>query len=334
MRRLTVLCLIMLALPIAAEQPKYRLEIDLSGEWRLEIGDREEYAERKYGDDEWERVQVPNAWENEGFPGYDGYAWYRKGFVIPENLRTRQLYLKIGRVDDVDMTYFNGHLIGATGDFPPNYSTAWDTRRLYELPAEYVRYDRENSLAVRVYDPGGGGGIYAGTVGIYTRVDGVVLHIDLSGRWRFRTGDCLAWKEPSYLDTAWGSINVPGQWEKQGHAEYDGFAWYRRTVPIDRELAREKLILMAGKIDDRDAVYFNGREIGQTGRFPVAKDKRHCEECYDVERAYFIPPEALRAGEPNVIAVRVYDHGGYGGIWRGSIGITTREEYLRYAQHR
>ncbi len=319
---------------VAAGKHEYRLEIDLSGEWRLEIGDNEEYAERKYGDDDWERVQVPNAWENEGFPGYDGYAWYRKRFVIPENLRSRQLYLKVGRVDDVDMTYFNGHMVGATGEFPPKYSTAWDTRRVYELPAEYVRYGRENALAVRVYDPGGGGGIYDGKIGIYTRVNGVVLRMDLSGRWRFRTGDSLAWKDPSYRDTAWGSLTVPGHWEKQGFKEYDGYGWYRRTVHIDRDLAREKLILIAGKIDDRDAVYVNGREIGRTGRFPTAKDKHHCEECYNVERAYFIPPEAIRSGDPNVIAVRVYDHGGHGGIWRGSVGITTREEYLRYARHR
>ena len=77
-----------------------------------------------------------------------------------------------------------------------------------------------------------------------------------------------------------------------------------------------------------------GVQIGQTGRFPEGKERNHCEECYSVERGYFIPPELVRGGRRNVVAVRVYDHGGYGGIYRGSVGVTTREEYLRYTRQK
>lgn len=340
MYRSVVVCILCAVFAVPAQQNhgefhrRHRLEVDLKGEWRLEIGDDADFAKRKYADRDWEVVHVPNVWENEGFPGYDGFAWYRKTFMLPANLSQRKLYLVLGRIDDVDVAYMNGHQVGATGELPPNYRTEWETRRIYEIPSEYLRYGRENTVAVRVYDAHSGGGIYAGCVGIFSRLDPLNLRIDLNGKWRFRTGDSLSWAEPSYSHADWGAVTVPGQWENQGFKNYDGFAWYRRTFEIPRDLAREKLIFVGGRIDDRDAVYFNGTQIGSTGEFPQGKKKNHCQECYNVRRAYFLPPELVRPGRDNLIAVRVFDHGGYGGMWRGEVGVATRGEYLRYNQKR
>ena len=66
-----------------------RLEIDLCGDWRFEIGDNPAYAEKNFDDNGWEVIHVPNMWENEGFPGYDGYAWYRLHFFLPAQLKDK-----------------------------------------------------------------------------------------------------------------------------------------------------------------------------------------------------------------------------------------------------
>ncbi|HDQ45065.1 MAG TPA: glycoside hydrolase [bacterium] len=311
-----------------------RLEIDLAGEWLFEIGDNPAYLSPDFEDGDWELIRVPNFWENEGFPGYDGYAWYRLRFFLPLQLRDRVLYLKLGRIDDVDRTYFNGHFIGGQGSFPPKYQTAYDVKRIYRLDPEILKFGEENVVAVQVFDYHLGGGIAEGKVGIFSRHDVLALDIDLGGQWKFSTGDDPMWARPDWDDTGWATISVPNSWENEGFENYDGFAWYRKTLRIGSGLARSKLILMLGYIDDIDEVYFNGVLIGHTGRFPSHKDDWMIRGFNDLERAYFIPPHLIRSGGENVIAVRVYDRGGLGGIVRGYVGITTRDNYLRYMKNK
>lgn len=82
---------------------------------------------------------------------------------IPPNTT---IYLMLGRIDDVDVVYLNGKEIGSGGKFPPDYETAYDRIRKYTIPADYLKEDDENVIAVRVYDGQGLGGIYEGPIGI------------------------------------------------------------------------------------------------------------------------------------------------------------------------
>ena len=305
-------------------------EIELSGEWLFEIGDNLEYAMPDYNDRAWEKINVPAAWENEGFPGYDGYGWYRISFVVPRELSNKVLYLKLGQIDDVDRTYFNGRLVGGKGDFPPNYQTAYDVYRLYELPSNFINFGRKNILAVRIYDRQGSGGIIHGKIGIYSREDVIDLQIDLSGLWRFKTGDKPEWAGDNVDDSHWHTMPVPANWEQHNFPRYDGFAWYRKTVKISKSMAKKKLILLLGRINDIDQTFFNGVEIGHTGAFPVNKKNFHSHK--DEERAYFIPPYLIRPNKTNVIAVRVFDIGKNGGIYSGYVGIASRGDYLKYSK--
>jgi hypothetical protein len=324
-----ILCT-MVAVTPAQEQSSSELvrELDLAGEWRFEIGDNPQYASRKFDDSRWERIRVPGTWENDGFPGYDGYAWYRKKITIDERLRGKKLYLKLGRIDDVDRAFFNGVAVGGMGEFPPSFSTAWNVRRLYPIPEDCIRFGKENTIAIRVYDISQGGGIYQGRIGIYTKPKELTLAVDMHGKWRFRTGDDPSWSSPRFNDSAWIDMPVPSIWEAQGVADYDGVAWYRKEIVIPRKLASAKLILLAGKIDDRDEVYWNGTLIGRTGSI-CDHTPRNCPDCYKVVRTYFIPPQCIKPGAKNLVAVRVCDHGGGGGIYEGPVGVITREEYLR-----
>ena len=80
---------------------------DLTGYWKFSIGDDSAWASPDYDDDNWEEIKVPSNWEDQGYYGYNGFAWYRKTFEISDDFKDEDLYLNLGVIDDVDETYFN-----------------------------------------------------------------------------------------------------------------------------------------------------------------------------------------------------------------------------------
>ena len=139
----------------------------LKGSWLFSIGINEEWISPKFNDSGWEAIKVPSPWEDQGFNGYNGYAFYRKKFTIPSLYKGRMLYLNMGYIDDVDEVYLNGHKIGSTGSFPPDYSTAYNAERIYYIPEEFISFDAPNIIAVKVYDSYEWGGIVSGEPGLY-----------------------------------------------------------------------------------------------------------------------------------------------------------------------
>jgi len=125
--------------------------IDLKGSWKFSIGDNPEWADEDYDDSDWEEINVPSLWENEGFYGYDGFAWFRKTLELNISQLDENLFLYLGYIDDVDETYFNGHLIGLSGSFPPNISTAYNAQRKYFIPTSLLKKGT-NVISVRVFD--------------------------------------------------------------------------------------------------------------------------------------------------------------------------------------
>ncbi|HUL44823.1 MAG TPA: alpha-galactosidase [Bacteroidota bacterium] len=132
--------------------------------WKIAAGDSMAYADPKCDDGSWKAIPVPSHWEDQGFPGLDGYVWYRLKFMAPASWHRGSLRFSFARIDDCDQTYLNGTLIGSTGDFPPNYNSEWAKFRVYTIPENTVNWGGENVLAVRVYDGGGPGGIYSSRI--------------------------------------------------------------------------------------------------------------------------------------------------------------------------
>ena len=303
--------------------------VDLKGQWKFSIGDRELWIRKDYNDQSWEELKVPGNWEDQGFHGYNGYAFYRKKVTISKNYKDHLFFLELGYIDDVDVVYFNGELIGSTGSFPPQYETAYNARREYYIPQDLVTYDEPNVIAVKVYDNYGIGGIVSGEVGLYASLAPMPVDINLAGLWKFKTGDDPSYKEPDYNAGDWNEILVPSFWENQGYRDYDGFAWYRKTFRNTKAMSDEKMVVLLGKIDDIDEVYLNGEFIGSTGNFNNTDRKSSGADYYDALRGYLIPRNILKRGQ-NVIAVRVYDFRKGGGIYEGPVGIVTQEKYIEY----
>jgi hypothetical protein len=304
--------------------------INLEGEWMFSIGDDSAWSSPKYNDRAWDEIRVPSSWENEGFHGYDGYAWYRKHFTISKRYKNYTLYLNLGNIDDADEVYINGELIGFSGSFPPHYETAYNILRIYPVPSSYLNFETNNVVSVRVFDDELEGGILRGDIGLFTMSSSLNMDINLEGKWDFSIGDDLRWKENISDNKNWSSIMVPSFWESQGFREYDGYAWYRKKVFIPSSLKDKKLVLLLGKIDDMDQTFLNGKQIGNTGDFSLLPESFNLNEQYRQLREYYIPRDQIRFDQENVIVVRVYDGFKYGGIYEGPIGIVTQDNWRKY----
>jgi sialate O-acetylesterase len=303
--------------------------LNLKGRWRFTIGDDKKWADPKLNDKDWEEIKVPSAWENEGFYGYDGYAWYRKHFYCSEEFNRSGLYLQLGYIDDVDEVYINGVLVGFSGTFPPDYNTAYNAFRKYSVPVNLLRFNQDNVIAVRVYDSQQAGGITGGDIGFFAKSSGLIPNISLEGEWKFNTGNNSQWLKKDFDDSNWSRIFVPSYWETQGFVDYNGFAWYRKSFKLNQSVVNKKYVLLMGKIDDLDEVYVNGKLIGSTGKMKSEDENIQFSNEWQVFRGYYLPENLLVAGE-NVIAVKVYDGYINGGIYEGPIGLITQEKYASY----
>lgn len=139
--------------------------------------------------------------------------------------------------------------------------------------------------------------------------------------WKFSTGDHPAWADPDFNDEEWRTLLHGSPWEKQGVGNYDGLAWYRQTVEVPKALEAQAkkqggLILSLGKIDDADETFWNGEWLGSTGQMPP-----DYKGAYDAERAYLVPYSRIRFGAAHVVAIRVYDHHGGGGLYAGPVSL-------------
>jgi sialate O-acetylesterase len=110
------------------------------------------------------------------------------------------------------------------------------------------------------------------------------------------------WKSSEHDDKSWKTMSLPGRWEEQGLDGFDGYVWFRKTIVINAADAGKQATIELGEIDDSDDTYVNGILVGSMkGR-------------YNEKRKYGIPAGVLKAGT-NIIAVRVEDYGGGGGLW-------------------
>ena len=142
--------------------PSLQAQNLLKFEWKFKTGDNSAWAWPEYDDSAWETIEAGTDWENQGHGTYDGFAWYRQQILIPEDLREKAaenggLILRLARIDDSDVTYFNGQILGSTGGLPPEYVSGYGELRAYTVPMDRVGWGAQNTIAIRVFDGGGGG---------------------------------------------------------------------------------------------------------------------------------------------------------------------------------
>lgn len=103
---------------------------------------------------------------------------------------------------------------------------------------------------------------------------------------------------------------VPGTWQQPA----EGCAWYRRFVRIPAGWKGGDIRLQAGVIDDADDTFVNGIKVGSTDGWALT-------------RVYEVDPGLVRFGAWNLIAIRVRNRGGAGGI-SGDARVFTADESI------
>ena len=112
-----------------------------------------------------------------------------------------------------------------------------------------------------------------------------------------------AWSSPELDPGGWRSMDLPVYWEQAGLPDFDGIVWFRRVFDLPASWAGADVELHLGAADDDDTTWVNGVQVGATMG-------------WNLPRVYRVPAALLKTGA-NVIAVRVLDTGGGGGLWGG-----------------
>ncbi|MBN1515713.1 DUF4982 domain-containing protein [Candidatus Sumerlaeota bacterium] len=132
----------------------------------------------------------------------------------------------------------------------------------------------------------------------------------VTGQWRFHKGDDAGWSASELDDSDWQLVALPDNWEH--HSDYTDdnvYGWFRRKLEVPEECQGQNFDLLLGCIDDVDEAWLNGQRIGGMGVFPP-----NYSTAWDVQRRYRVPASLVRGDGTDILAVRVFDGNGNGGI--------------------
>ncbi|PKP13452.1 MAG: hypothetical protein CVU08_05385 [Bacteroidetes bacterium HGW-Bacteroidetes-3] len=133
------------------------------------------------------------------------------------------------------------------------------------------------------------------------KINGFDKRIEALQGKKINTEAASTYNELGFNDSKWPELNQPELWEKQSLGEFDGVVWLRKSIILSPDDSKKEAILELSTVDDDDVTYINGVKVGSMIG-------------WNLERKYTIPVGILKEGT-NVIAVRVTDNGGGGGIY-------------------
>ena len=155
---------------------------------RFQKGDDKSWAKPELNDASWGEIDITKNWDDQGKVINNSYAWYRIHVNIPSSLlkgadQQKVVIFNLPKADDADECYLNGKLIGHTGGMPDSkggYHSAWSAPRRYPVDAKSggILWDKDNVIAVRVYNGGEPGGLFGNplTISLPNAIEGLSMH--------------------------------------------------------------------------------------------------------------------------------------------------------------
>ena len=120
----------------------------------------------------------------------------------------------------------------------------------------------------------------------------------------------VAWSAAELATDDWKTMTLPTFWENAGYPDFDGIFWFRRAFELPENWDGGDVVLHLGAVDDNETTWVNGEPVGATIG-------------WSLPRVYRVPSSVLKRGQ-TVIAVRVLDTGGNGGLYGGGDAMRLR----------
>ncbi len=171
-------------------------------------------SQPEFNDSGWHTMKLPGYWESTEVGDFDGAVWFRKKIEIPKSWINSTLVLELGAIDDMDRSFVNGVFVGAIEK--PGF---WQTPRVYNVPKNLVK-DSILTIAVRVLDSGGGGGLWG---------NGAVMEI-----------------HPASPADSGQSISLEGEWKYLPVAEFIDNKFYIYKIEDQEFFSRPKTDVTVG----------------------------------------------------------------------------------------
>lgn len=176
MKKMTnyLLCILIVAASISckakiAEDTSPQITESYSNTWKFRAGEGVDsaYYDVKLNDKNWQEVSSSKLLKDQGVSLDNGFGWYRKTIQLSDSLQKASrsagaLVLHLGKLAACDEVYFNGRLVGKTGEFPNNYMGYFDNERNYLVTADNVNYEGDNLIAIKFHDGWNVGGFLQG----------------------------------------------------------------------------------------------------------------------------------------------------------------------------
>ncbi|MBM4048051.1 MAG: hypothetical protein FJ279_23360 [Planctomycetes bacterium] len=217
-------------------RPAEKVETGEIAFWRFrtdpkDVGVKESWFAADAAEKDWKRIKT-GYYEDQGYANYDGYSWYRAAFSVPAALKGREVRIAFGGIDDFGWVYLNGKLVGH--NFVEGLGkTQYDVPLVLPV-SEHLRFGERNVLAVRVYDPHYGGGIWRK----------VLVEVREGDKWMPAAIACEAIPEDSRDKPLWPTHNLSGRYslglDRESRVEVETAGPLRTTLKVSGWLRNER----------------------------------------------------------------------------------------------
>jgi sialate O-acetylesterase len=99
------------------------------------------------------------------------------------------------------------------------------------------------------------------------------------------------WAAPTFDDSSWKAVELPGGFAELGVPDTPAVAWFRREITLPDPVPAGRAMLFLGSVERMDTAYLNGTWVGASA-------------WVENPRVYFVPEGVLKPGK-NVVAIRV-----------------------------
>ena len=278
--------------------------------WRFTADDDMKFARPDYDISGWGKINTGQTWESQGFEELDGFAWYRVNVFIPSSLKNNSslkdsVKIFLGKIDDYDQSFLNGELFGVNGrnsntgqaidnSFMKEEPIPWNKNRFYTLPADDPRimWDKENVIAVRVYDQGGAGGMFSGIPSIKMVDLSDYLKCDNAGSpFNFKNseiGKSFSLRNISALYT------IKGKFIIKAESKLNGKILFEKSADIELKPESTKNF----------SYLFNGKNQPSRIEYIFRYDNSDDESVFSDEAPYILTPAISK--KPKINGAKVY----------------------------